>query len=222
MNEQAAVVIGASGLIGSNLVQQLLQYEKFSTVRVLVRKKLGLDHPKLEQAVVDFSDLDDYTNKFGTGDVIFSCIGTTQKNVKGDKAAYEKIDHDIPVNAAGIGIANGFKKFLIVSSVGANASSSNFYLKLKGKTENDIEQFPFNSISIFRPSMLLGKRDEHRPFENILQGSTKLISSLFWGSLKKYHSINAKDVAKAMIVESKQNKEGVHILEYNEMMKLIR
>ena len=222
MNEQAAVIIGASGLIGTELIEQMLHDDHFSTVRVLVRRKLAISHPKLQQEIIDFNDLADYTNKFGRGDSIFSCIGTTQKKVKGDKAAYEKIDHDIPVHAAQIGLGNGFKKFLIVSSVGADASSSNFYLQLKGKTENDIKRFAFESISFFRPSMLLGKRNESRPFENLLQGGISFISSFLFGSLVKYHSIKARDVADAMIAESKQTKPGIHILEYTDMMKLIR
>jgi uncharacterized protein YbjT (DUF2867 family) len=222
MNEQAAVIIGASGLIGNELLEQMLQDDHFATVRVLVRKKLRLDHPKLQQEIVDFNSITDYTNKFGKGDSIFCCIGTTQKKVKGDKAEYEKIDHDIPVNAAQIGSASGFKNFLIVSSVGADPSSSNFYLQLKGKTENDIKRFAFESISFFRPSMLLGKRNESRPFENLLQGGISFISSFLFGSLIKYHSIKARDVAAAMIAESKQKKSGIHILDYKEMMKLIR
>ena len=222
MNEQAAVVIGASGLTGGHLVEQMLADDTFHTVRILVRKKLAFNHPKLEQQVVDFNDINDFTNKFGRGDSIFCCIGTTQKKVKGDKAAYEKIDHDIPVNAARVGSASGLKKILIVSSVGADPSSPNFYLQLKGKTENDIKRFPFESISFFRPSMLLGKRNESRSFENLLQGGISFISSFLFGSLIKYHSIKARDLAAAMIAESKQIHPGIHILEYKEMMKLIR
>lgn len=222
MNEQTAVIIGASGLIGSHLLDQALQDDHFSLVRVLVRRKLEITHPKLQQEIVDFNKPDDYSKKFGKGDSIFCCVGTTQKKVKGDKAAYEKIDHDIPVNAARIGSGSGFKKFLIVSSVGADPSSSNFYLQLKGKTENDIKRFAFESISFFRPSMLLGKRNESRPFENLLQGGISFISSFLFGSLIKYHSIKARDVARAMIAESKQIQSGIHILDYKEIMKLIR
>ncbi|MDB5223569.1 MAG: Semialdehyde dehydrogenase - binding protein [Chitinophagaceae bacterium] len=222
MNEQTAVVLGASGLIGNYLVEQLLQDDYFGTVRVLARRKIAFNHPKLQQVQVDFNDINDYTNKFGKGDIIFCSIGTTQKKVKGDKAAYEKIDHDIPVNAAHIGITNGYKKFLIVSAAGANSSSSNFYLRLKGKIENDIKQFAFETISFFRPSMLLGKRDEWRPAEKMGQVFMQLFSFMFIGSLNKYHPIKAEDVAKAMITESKQTKAGIHILEYKEMMKLIR
>ena len=220
MNEQTAVIIGASGLIGNHLVEQMLHDDHFGIVRVLVRRGLAFNHPKLQQELVDFNDINDYTNKLGKGDIIFCCIGTTQKKVKGDRAAYEKIDHDIPVNAARIGIDNGFKKFLIVSSIGANPASGNFYLRLKGKTEKDIKQFPFKSISIFRPSMLLGKRSEARPAEKIGQVLMQVFSFMLIGSLNKYHPIKARDVAKAMIAESKKEYPGIHILEYPEIEKL--
>ena len=134
--------------------------------------------------------------------------------MKGDNAAYEKIDFDIPVNAARIGIAKNYKKFLVVSSAGANENSSNFYLKLKGKTENAIRQFAFQSICFFRPSTLLGERKELRRGEKILQTGMKVLSLLLFGSLKKYHAINARDVARAMVKESKQNNPGVHYFEY--------
>lgn len=222
MNEQTAVIIGASGLIGNHLVEQMLQDDHFGIVRVLVRSGLAFNHPKLQQELVDFNDINDYTTKFGKGDIIFCCIGTTQKQVKGDKAEYEKIDHDIPVNAARIGSTQGYKKFLIVSSVGADPSSTNFYLRLKGKTENAVKQFAFDTISIFRPSMLLGKRKERRPAEKIGQVLMQVFSFMLIGSLNKYHPIKARDVAKAMIAESKQTQPGIHIPEYKEIMKLIR
>jgi uncharacterized protein YbjT (DUF2867 family) len=222
MNEHAAVIIGASGLIGSHLVEQILQDDDFGIVRILVRKRLPIIHPKLQQELVDFNDKYDYTQKFGEGDIIFCCIGTTQKKVKGDNTAYEKVDLDIAINAAKTGIEKGFKKFLIVSSVSANANSKNFYLKLKGKIENALKKFSFNSISIFRPGQLLGKRNEYRRGEALLQGITKFMSHFLFASLIKYHSIEAKYVAKALIEQSRQNNTGVHILEYKEMMNLIR
>src|SRR5690606_361824 len=145
--------IGATGLIGHILVEYLLKDPAFRNVRILVREKTGLSHIKLEEKVVNFNDIDDYTQKFGRGDVIFSCVGTTQKKVKGDKLAYKKVDYDIPVNAAKIGIENGFKKFMLVSSVGADATAKNFYLKLKGETEDALKEFSFENISFFQPSI---------------------------------------------------------------------
>jgi uncharacterized protein YbjT (DUF2867 family) len=221
MNELTAVVIGASGLTGGYLVEELLKDDGFGRIRILVRRPLQISHHKLQQQVVNFDDLKDFSKKIGEGDMIFCCIGTTRKKVKGDNTAYEKIDFKIPFNTARIGIALNYKKFLIVSSVGANGHSSNFYLKLKGKTENAIRQFGFESIYFFRPSMLLGERKELRRGEKILQTITKVVSLLLFGPLKKYHAINAKDVAAAMVKAGKQNNPGVHYFEYAEIMNLV-
>ena len=95
--------------MGTHLTQLILNVDYFTEVRILVRRKTFLNHPKLKEVIVDFDDLADYENKFGEGEIIFSCIGTTQKKVKGDNVLYEKIDHDIPVNAARIGFKKGFK-----------------------------------------------------------------------------------------------------------------
>ena len=218
MNEQTAVVIGATGLIGHILVEYLLKDPSFRNVRILVREKTGLSHVKLEEKVVNFNDINDYTQKFGRGDVIFSCVGTTQKKVKGNKAAYRKVDFDIPVNAAKIGIEKGFKKFMLVSSVGADATAKNFYLKLKGETEDALKEFPFENISFFQPSILLGERNEYRSGEQIAKSLMRIFSKLLIGGYKKYRAVDAKDVAAAMINESKKNHPGVHYFEYPEIM----
>lgn len=222
MRELTAVVLGASGLTGNLLLQELLKDNDFKTVRILVRKNVDIAHPKLQQEIVNFNDIDDYTKKFGEGDVIFSCIGTTQKKVKGDKGLYKRIDFDIPVDAARIGLSKKYRKFLIVSAIGANENSSNFYLKLKGKTENVLKEFPFVSIGIFQPSIISGNRIENRSFEKIAQAIMDLISFSFFGSLEKYKAIGADNIARAMINESKQKKSGVHYYRYNEMMDLAR
>jgi len=220
MNEHTAVVIGASGLTGSILVELLLNDNYFTTVRILVRKILPLAHKNLQQEIVDFQNPDELQHKIGKGEAIFCCIGTTQKKVKGDKKEYEKIDHDIPVNVANAGIKNGFTKFLIMSSVGADPASNNFYLQLKGRTEADISKFPFSSIHIFRPSLLLGPRKERRPAEKAGQVIMQALSFLFIGPIRKYHPLKSADVARAMLVESKDERTGFHILEYPEIKTL--
>lgn len=222
MNELTAVVLGATGLTGSLLLQELLKDKDYKTVRILVRRNVNVSHPKLEQEIVDFNDIDDYTKKFGEGDVIFSCIGTTQKNVKGDKALYEKIDLDIPVNAAKIGISKNYKKFLIVSAIGANENASNFYLRLKGRTEKTLKEIPYVSLSIFQPSLINGKRNENRTGEAIAQTVMDLLSFLLLGPLEKYRAIGANNIARAMVNESKQQRTGVNYYRYNEMMDLAR
>lgn len=222
MNELTAVVIGATGLTGNLVLKELLNDDSFKSVRILVRRNLDIVHPKLEQAIINFDDKVDFNNKFGEGDVIFCCIGTTQKKVNGDKILYAKIDHDIPVNAAEIGILKNFKKFLIVSAIGANKNSSNFYLNLKGRTENSLKQFPYISLGIFQPSIINGNRKENRTGEKIAQGVMDLLSILLLGPLKKYRAIGADNIAKAMVNESKQKNTGVNYYRFDEMMDLAR
>jgi uncharacterized protein YbjT (DUF2867 family) len=222
MKELTAVVIGATGLTGSLLVEELIKDSDFKTVRTLVRTPADINHPKLEQRIVNFNDLNDYTQKLGEGDIIFCCIGTTQKKVHKDKNAYKKVDYDIPVNTADIGIAKGFKQFLIVSAIGANENSSNFYLSLKGKTENKIKQFPYVGIGIFQPSILNGNRKENRIVERIAQTAMDLLSFLLLGPLKKFRAIGANNVAKAMLQASKKQTPGIHYYQYADMMHLVQ
>lgn len=222
MNQLTAVVLGASGLTGGLLVDELLNDKDYKTVRVLVRKNLSIIHPKLQQQILDFSSKESLSDKMGEGDVIFSCIGTTLKKVKGNKNLYKQIDHDIPVNAAQIGISRHFKKFLIISSVGADANSSNFYLRLKGKTEDSLKQFRFESLGIFQPSLLNGKRKEIRLKEQIAGTVVDLLSFLLLGPLQKYRAIGANNVARAMVYAGKQNKTGIRYYRYAQIMKLAR
>jgi uncharacterized protein YbjT (DUF2867 family) len=222
MNELRALLIGATGLTGNLVLEELLKDNNFKTVRALSRREINITHPKLQHEIVNFDDIDNFSQKFGEGDVIFCCIGTTKKKVKGDKTAYTKIDFDIPVNAARIGIEKGFKKFQIVSAIGANENSSNFYLSLKGKVENALKQFPFLSIGIFQPSILNGNRKENRTGETILQTVMDLLSFLLLGPLEKYKAIGANNVAKAMVNDSKRQSTGVRYYRYPEIMDLAR
>lgn len=222
MQQRTTVVIGATGMIGNLVTQQLLKDDAFNKVRILVRKPVLLQHPKLETVLVNFADMDDYKNKLGNGDCIFSCIGTTQKNVKGDNQLYRSIDHDIPFHAATFGKEAGFQSFLMVSSVGANKTSSNFYLRLKGELEEAIDAVDFNSLHIFRPSILLGDRNEYRFGEHILQSTSRAFSALLFGSLRKYKAIEGKTVATAMVNAAKKTSQGKFLYEYDAIELLAR
>ena len=220
MQALTAVVLGATGLIGEQLVQQLLNDPVFSKVRILVRRQVELSHPKLEVAIVNFEHLTEYRQKVGRGDCIFCCIGTTQKQVKGDKVAYRKVDVDIPVNAAKIGKDAGFSRYLLVSAVGADARSKNFYLRLKGEVEREIGALNYDSFHAFRPSILYGNRKEFRLGETIGKGFMKVISVLFIGALQKYKGIDSVDVAKAMVAGAKNDRKGMFVHHYEDIMKL--
>lgn len=219
MKAQTAVVIGATGLIGGFVAEQLLQDSHFSIVRLLVRKPISLQHPKLQVCITDFNNLADFATQMGKGDTIFCCVGTTQQKVKGDSAAYRKVDVDIPLNAASIGVAAGFTKFMLVSSVGASTGSGNFYLQLKGEVEEKLQAFAFSVIGIFQPSMLLGPRKESRKGEAIGKLLAKIISPLLLGSLGKYKPIEAKQVAKAMVHAAVTAAPGIRFYQYQDLIK---
>ena len=221
MHRKTAVVLGATGLIGQHLVQELLQNEYFNKVRLLVRRPLTLNHPKVEIQVVNFNDEKDIAAKIDIGDVIFCCVGTTRKKVKGNKTEYRKVDYDIPIITARLGVQHGFSQFLMVSAIGANPVAANFYLQLKGCIEEDITALPFESIHIFRPSLLLGKREEFRLGERIGAVVIKATSFLLIGAWRKYKPIQAADVAKSMVAAANREIAGVHMYEYDEMKTLI-
>lgn len=216
MAAQTAVLLGATGLVGSFVLEELLNDAFFSEVRVLVRKPITRVHPKLQIVIVDFNNYDDYKSKLGTGNCIFCCIGTTNANVKGNKAEYRKIDFDIPVNAARFGKENGFQQFLLVSAIGANAKSGIFYSRLKGEVEEAIGTFSFQSFHVFRPSFLLGNRSEKRTGEGLAKTVSKALAFLFPA---RYKPIEAKKAAIAMVKAAKEQKAGMHLYTYNEMMK---
>ena len=213
-----ATLIGATGLIGNYLLEELLNDSYFDIVRILIRRPIEFAHPKLEKKLVDFNDSDSILVALSNSDVVFCSIGTTQKKVKGDKEAYRKIDYDIAVNAARFSKMTGCETFVLVSSVGANSKSNNFYLKLKGEIEHAIESVGINSVHIMRPSVLMGERKESRAGESI---SKKIMSVLSFMIPSKYKPIHGRDVAKAMIAVTKKQKEGFHIYQYAEMKTVL-
>ncbi len=162
-----ATLIGATGLIGNCLLEYLLKDDFYHTVRVLIRRPMEFTHPKLEKKIVNFSDTESFRLSLEGSDVVFCAVGTTQKKVQGDKAAYRKVDYDIPVNAARFCKMNGCETFILVSSVGASSKSSSFYINLKGEVEDAVKATGLRSVHIMRPSVLLGDRKESRMGENI-------------------------------------------------------
>jgi uncharacterized protein YbjT (DUF2867 family) len=218
MTAKTVALIGATGLIGSHLFKSLRDDDDFKTIRLLVRRPIEITDPKVKVIVIDFVDEAAFKAGIDNCDAVFCAVGTTNKKVKGDMAAYRKVDYDIPVNAARLCAETSCPHFLLVSSVGANSKGGNFYIKLKGEVEDKVQSIAIPSVSIFRPSMLLGKRQESRPAEAIAQGMSKLLSFLF---PSKYKPIAAEDVAKAMVAASKQDKPGFRVYHFSEMKVLL-
>ena len=220
MSAKTAALVGATGMIGTYLLVQLVDDPYFDTIRVVVRRPFNNDNGRVETKLVDFNDYESLKLAIDGSDVVFCAIGTTQKKVKGDNALYRKIDLDIPSKAARICKETGCKKFVIVSSVGASTRSSSFYLKLKGEMEAVIEETGLESIHIMQPSMLLGDRKEDRPAEKFMQKSMKLFGFIFSGPLRKYKAIEGKVVATAMLNAAKTDKKGVFRYTYNEILAM--
>lgn len=220
MKEKIATIIGATGMIGNYLLKAILQDNYFDIARVVVRRPLEKFNPKMEVKLVDFNDAESFKLALEGSDTIFCCVGTTQKNVKGDKELYRKIDFNIPLKAARFGKEIGCEKFIIITSVGADSNSRTFYLKLKGELENAIASVGLSSVHIMQPSMLLGERKEHRAAEGLLQGSMKRISGLFVGNMKKYKAIHGSTVASAMLNAAKKNDKGFYRYTYEGIKRL--
>ncbi len=182
MNNRKALVIGASGLIGRSLVFELLKSDAYDLVVVLSRKDLVIKHPKLEQHLIDFDFLADYSNHMQVDDV-FCCMGSTQSKTP-NLDAYRKIDYTYPLQVATIAKEQGATQFLLVSSLN------------------------YQTYRIFRPSLLLGARNESRPLETISQYLMRVLNIFFIGPAKKYKAIQGTVVAKAMLKAALLNKQG--------------
>ncbi|MCD0468140.1 NAD(P)H-binding protein [Flavobacterium sp. JAS] len=215
-----AIVYGASGLVGSYILESLLNDINYEQIIIVVRKDLNIQHPKLKTLIGDFHSLANVVKGIYT-DEIFIALGTTQKKTP-DRKQYYQIDHDYPILAAQLAKENGAKSVFLVSAIGANANSSVFYVKMKGETERDIINLSFDHTYVFRPSMILGNRKEKRTLEKVLISIFKVINPLFIGKFSKYKGIEAKDIAQSMVKAANKLNDPVKILEWEEMTALLK
>jgi len=214
MANKTALVIGATGLVGEETLRQLLLSAQYSRVIALTRKPIGIQHAKLENPVVDFDKPEQFDQI--KADDVYCAMGTTIGKA-GSQAVFRKVDLEIPLLVAGIALKNGADRFLLVSSLGADAGSAVFYSRTKGELEQALMKLNFKSLAIFRPSILLGDRKEQRTGEAIGRFVSEKLSFLFAGPLAKYKGTPAGVLAKAMINEAGSNATGVHIIENEEI-----
>ncbi|MET4142462.1 uncharacterized protein YbjT (DUF2867 family) [Pedobacter sp. UYP1] len=202
-----AILVGASGSIGRSLLQDLLDDVHYTEVLVLVRKRLTIQHLKLNQLVIDFNRLNDYAAEI-KGNAVFCCLGTTKSQTP-DQQQYRQIDYQYPLDIARIAYTNGAASYHLVSAMGANENSSFFYNRTKGEVERDLKVVPFKSIHIYRPSLLDGERTQKRFGESIMNRLMHLINPLLVGKWKKYRSIKVSAVAKVMAAQSLNEQKGI-------------
>lgn len=215
---KTALVIGSTGLIGSQLVDILLESEHYQKVIIFVKRESGKSHPKLEQHIINFDAPETYQHLV-KGDYLFCTIGTTIKKA-GSQSAFRKVDFEYPIAFSKIAKTNNIKQFLIVSSLGANKDSNNFYLKTKGEMEAELAKANFETTVIVRPSLLLGERSEFRLGEKIGAFFSKGFAFLLLGTLKKYRPIESATVAKALYRLAQSNVKGYTIYESDELQNI--
>lgn len=203
---KTALLLGASGLVGGCLLEQLLYDSRYSTVVALVRRPMDRQHPKLRQEILDFDHPDPEKVR---GDDLFCALGTTLRKA-GSKEAQYRIDCTYPWEIAKVARANGVRQYLLVSSVGADARSSNFYLKTKGDLEEKINALGFDLFVSARPSFLLGERKEFRLGERIGIALAKLFAFLI---PKKYRGVQAAKVAAILIERANAGLSGARFIE---------
>lgn len=220
MASKTALIAGATGLVGKKLLHKLLQNDNYARVISVVRREMPSNHPKLEQLVVDFDKLEEVAPGL-VADEFYCCLGTTMKKA-GSKENFAKVDYLYPVNLASIAEKNKCKKYLLISAMGADKDSIIFYNKVKGEVEEDISKKNIESIYIFRPSLLLGNREEERLGEIVASKIYKPLSFMLKGPLEKLKPIHAKEVASGMVNVAQKDLKGVHIFKSEEIKTLAK
>ncbi|MBE4910620.1 NAD(P)H-binding protein [Bacillus luteolus] len=193
--ERTALLVGATGLVGNELVKYLLHSNEYKRVTILVRGDYPVKHPNLVVKKVNF-DESPWDNLEAVDD-IFCCLGTTIKKAK-TKENFLKVDLQYPIELAKWGAENGAKQYLVVSAMGANSKSKIFYNQVKGKLEEGLKGIGLPHVHIFRPSLLLGNRNEFRLGEKAGEYVMKFVFFALVGPWRKYRAIEAKQVALAM------------------------
>jgi uncharacterized protein YbjT (DUF2867 family) len=213
MAHRTHLILGATGLVGRELLQLLLAEHDTARVVAIVRRPTGVRHAKLDEHVFDLAEMDRHADLFAVDD-IFCALGTTIK-VAGSQDRFRVIDHDLPLLAAKLGRAHGARHYLLVSSLGADPHSRVFYSRVKGELEDDLRALAYPQLTIARPSLLVGERDEFRLGE-------RLFARLGWLMPPRYKPIAARDVARALVVLSRDQTPGTRVVESRELRQLAR
>ncbi len=219
---RTVTILGSTGLIGSHLLRMLINDQRTERIIALVRNTADINNHKLEQFVIDFEDPKSYEPHMAGSEVVFSAVGTTNKDVDGDHEKYKKVDFDINRFASTAAAKHGVYSYVLVSSAKADPNNNDsFYLKLKGVTEEVVCQQDIPQIHIMRPSVLIGRKTEKRPGEVIAETLSPLFSWAFKGKNEALKPIPADEVAKAMFAASFSPTKGIYFHEYDSMRKLI-
>lgn len=214
---RTALLLGATGLVGGHCLELLLGNARYGRVRVLGRRPVRREHPKLEQQVIDF-DRPDPAAVSGADDV-FCCLGSTLGNA-GSPEAFRTVELQYPVRIGRLAVEHGAEQYLVVSAVSADPESRILYVRVKGEMEQAVAELPFRSVTFVRPSLLLGDRDEFRLGERIGEWVMRPLSPLMLGPLRKYRPVPARAVAAAMVRLAAEPRPGVRVVESDEIERV--
>ncbi|MFD2230566.1 NAD(P)H-binding protein [Alkalimarinus sediminis] len=206
-HRRKALVVGATGLIGGECVRQALALDSYSEVVVFGRRKLSLAHSRLTQIIGPLAEAEALLKDCKVDDV-FCCLGTTIKKAK-TQANFKTVDYEYPVSIAEVMLNNGAEHFCVVSATGANASSYFFYNRVKGELEKKLESLGYPYLTIMRPSLLVGDRDEVRLGESLSAAVGAVIKPLMKGPLLEISPVDADKVARVMVREAEKIKDGL-------------
>ncbi|MBM7609640.1 uncharacterized protein YbjT (DUF2867 family) [Lysinibacillus composti] len=193
---RSAIVVGATGLVGSALVKLLCESEEYIAVTAITRRKLDYEHPKLIVKICSFDQLEEAHIEFA--DELFCCLGTTIKKA-GTREEFEKVDVEYPLRIASLAKKRGIAHAIVISAMSANETSLFYYNRVKGKLEKELIELQLPKLSIVRPSLLVGERSEFRFGEKMGEALLSVLNPLLIGPLKKYRSIQSNQVALAML-----------------------
>ena len=217
---KTAIILGSSGLTGSSILERMIEDNEYEKIILFNRKKSGIENSKIEEIITDFqNELNlDSIEKI---DSIFSCLGTTRKKTP-DLNQYRTIEIEIPFKIGVLALEKGLRSLHFISSVGADSKSSNFYLKIKGEAEEKLATLNIPFLHIYRPSLLIGSRKEHRLVEKIFMLLMPIFNPLMFGRLSKYKTMQIDSLSKSMIALDKiDENKTVQIHEYESIMKSI-
>jgi len=215
---RSAIVAGASGLVGERVLRRLLAGAVYDRVVALVRGPLNVTHKRLEQRTIDYERIG-RMSAFPRAEDVFCCLGTTIRRA-GSPEAFHRVDVEYVAGLAEACVRSGSAQFLLVSAVGADPRSRNFYLRCKGEAEDAVRTLPFRGVQVFRPSFLVGHRRERRPGEGFATAAARLFSIAMIGPARRYRPIRADDVAKAMVAVAQVSPPGAHVYEAGAMQDL--
>lgn len=217
--DRTAILLGASGLVGGFCLRALVDDPLYTRVMLFGRRQLpALTRAKVSQRIAaDLAMLTD--TDFRGGQDLFIALGTTIRKA-GSQAAFRRIDVELPLHLATEAAKAGVEQLVMVSSVGADPRSRNFYIHTKGELEQEVAKLPFKAIHILRPSLLVGKRAEFRLGEKAVMTMAPALDLLTIGPLRKYHSLKAETVGDAMVRIARQGNSGIHIYEYSDIVRL--